>query len=342
MTKLYIFSHQQNLKNKNIIIWNDKCAQSKNVKDIFSLIDKNKLIIRKKYLEWISKIKNYKINKVDLFEILKIDNKFSYWWMHPISEKSNFLKSFHINEIIKIIALEEFLKNKKITKIITNGLSYETNKAILLISKKKKIRFSKINYLEKSNLTFPVINFFKSILWIPVYLYKKRFLFKYGLSNWENSKNNLTIVNYLFDIDYLLLRKKIFKSGYWGDLINTIKKKNIGINWLHIYFEYEEIPSSKEAKKIIKQLIKKNNKDIHITLDSFFSFKILLKSLKVWSKIFYQSLFIGRNELLNKKNNIYFSLLEKEFYDNLQNHHLLKRGYSYTLHQVLLNLGYLL
>ena len=110
MTKLYIFSHQQNLKNKNIIIWNDKCAQSKNVKDIFSLIDKNKLIIRKKYLEWISKIKNYKINKVDLFEILKIDNKFSYWWMHPISEKSNFLKSFHINEIIKIIALEEFLK----------------------------------------------------------------------------------------------------------------------------------------------------------------------------------------------------------------------------------------
>ena len=100
---------------------------------------------------------------------------------------------------------------------------------------------------------------------------------------------------------------------------------------MHIYFEYEEIPSSKEAKKIIKQLIKTNNKDIHITLDSFFIFKILLKSLKVWSKIFYQSLFIGRNELLNKKNNIYFSLLEKEFYDNLQNHHLLKNILTYFL-----------
>ena len=55
--------------------------------------------------------------------------------MH-LFQKNQIFKSFHINEIIKIIALEEFLKIK-ITKIITNGLSYETNKAILLISKKE-------------------------------------------------------------------------------------------------------------------------------------------------------------------------------------------------------------
>ena len=117
--------------------------------------------------------------------------------------------------------------------------------------KKKKIRFSKINYLEKSNLTFPVINFFKSILWIPVYLYKKRFLFKYGLSNWENSKNNLTIVNYLFDIDHLLLRKKIFKSGYWGDLINTIKKKILGLIGCIFILNMKRYHPQRKQKKLL-------------------------------------------------------------------------------------------
>ena len=266
MTKLYILGGKHHSEEKNIILWNNKCIKSNKVRDIFSLIDKNNLTVRRRYLEWISEIKNYKINKVELFKFLKIDEKFSYWWMHPISEKSNFIKSFQINEILKLIALEEFLNKKKITEIITNGLSHETNKAILLISKKRNIRFNKYNDIKKFNLSSPLINFFKSLIWIVVYSYKRRFLFRQNYLNWENSKNKLCIVNYLFDLDLDLLDKKIFKSGYWGDLIQIFKKKKIGINWLHIYFEYEEIKSSIHAKKIINKLHKTNNHDVHLSL----------------------------------------------------------------------------
>ena len=63
---------------------------------------------------------------------------------------------------------------------------------------------------------------------------------------------------------------------------------------MHIYFEYEEIKSSIHAKKIINKLDKTNNHDVHLSLDSFLSFKIILKSLKVWSKIFYKSIIIKK------------------------------------------------
>ena len=114
MSELYIVGTKLNYEKKNVILWNEKCKRSDNTIDIFTLIDNDNLIIRKKYLKWIFNLQNSKFKDNKIFKLLKIDKKFSLWWMHPISEKSNFLKSFHINEILKIMALEEYLKKKKI------------------------------------------------------------------------------------------------------------------------------------------------------------------------------------------------------------------------------------
>ena len=113
MPKLYIIGSKLNEEKENVILWNEKSKETNNILDIFTLINKNNLIIRKKYLEWIFNLQNLKLKKNKIIKLLKIDDKFSLWWMHPISEKSNFLKSFHINEILKVMALEEFLKKKK-------------------------------------------------------------------------------------------------------------------------------------------------------------------------------------------------------------------------------------
>ncbi len=325
MSKLYIVGTKIINEKENIILWNEKCKKANNIFDIFTLIEKNNVKIRNKYLEWIFRFQNFKIKKNKIIKLFRINNKFSLWWMHPISEKSNFLKSFHINEILKIMALEEFLKKKKITEISTRGLSAETNKVISLISSKNNITFYKNDVKKNYDVNVPILNFFKALAWLIVYLIKRRALFGLNFLNWKNSKNRIIIANYLFDIDYKLLNKKKFVSGYWGNLIDKLKKKEIGINWLNIFFEYEEIPDSNQAKQIINKLNKVNNNDIHVTLDTFLNFKLLFKSLKVWIKIFYKSLFIKTNQIVNSENNhIYFPLIEKEFFNNLQNHHSLK------------------
>ena len=165
-----------------------------------------------------------------------------------------------------------------------------------------------------------------------VYLFKRRSLFGLNFSNWKNSKNKIIIANYLFDIDYKLLNKKKFVSGYWGNLIDKLEKKKIGINWLNIFFEYEEIPNSTQAKKIINKLNKVSNNDLHVTLDTFLNLRLLFKSFKTWIKIFYKSLFIKTRQIVVEKNeNIYFPIIEKEFFNNLQNHHSLKNIIIYFL-----------
>jgi surface carbohydrate biosynthesis protein (TIGR04326 family) len=332
MPKLYIIGSKLNEEKENVILWNEKSKETNNILDIFTLIDKNNLIIRKKYLEWIFNLQNLKLKKNKIIKLLKIDHKFSLWWMHPISEKSNFLKSFHINEILKVMALEEFLKKKKITEISTTGLSDETNRVISLISNKKNIFFNKNTEKKNYDINIPILNFFKSIAWLIVYLFKRRSLFGLNLLNWKNSKNKIIIANYLFDIDYKLLSEKKFATGYWGNLIDKLAKQKIGINWLNIFFEYEEIPDSTKAKKIINKLNKVNNQDVHVTLDTFLNFNMLFKSLKIWIKIFFKSLIIKPKQIVAGKNkNIYFPIIEKEFFNNLQNHHSLKNILIYFL-----------
>lgn len=137
MKELIITQFKENQFPKNSLSWNEKCNTNRNILDIFQVIESNKYEIRNRYLKWIYEIQNLKIKGKKIINHLKIENNFSFWWMQPISEKSNFLKSFQVNEIIKLIALEYYLKTNKITKISTFGLNQKTNKAIYFLAKKK-------------------------------------------------------------------------------------------------------------------------------------------------------------------------------------------------------------
>lgn len=332
MKELIITRFQENHFPKKSLAWNEKCNNNKNTVDIFRVIESNKYEIRKRYLKWIYEIQNLKINSKKIINHLKMQNSFSFWWMQPISEKSNFLKSFQVNEIIKLIALEYYLKINKIKKVSTYGLDQKTNKVISFLARKNNLDFSKQREKYSFSYNSRIINFLKSFIWLFYFLLKRRFLIGENLQKWKKSKNQICIVNYLFDINQNLLSKNIFSSGYWNHLIDKIHSKNIGINWLHIYFENEQIYSSKKAKSVLNKLSKNNSKDIHVTLESFINFKILLSSLKVWFKIFIKSFLITETSILkNYKKNNFFIILSNEFAQNLQNHHSLKNVLIYFL-----------
>ena len=82
--------------------------------------------------------------------------------MLPISEKSNFMKSFHINEILKLIALEQYVKQNKIKRIFTTNLNKTTNDVISFIARRNKIIFFKRNEKKIFSLDLGIVNFFKA------------------------------------------------------------------------------------------------------------------------------------------------------------------------------------
>ena len=75
------------------------------------------ITLRTKYLSLIYEFGEAKVNGKRIIDHLIIRQNFSYWWMTPVAEKCNFAKSPQIDNIIKLMALEQWLQDNKYKKI---------------------------------------------------------------------------------------------------------------------------------------------------------------------------------------------------------------------------------
>ena len=99
-------------KYHNVTLWNDLKDNDKLI-SLDQLVDKNSKSLKKKYLKYIYELGSYCSEN----EILKVKNKFSYWWMTSIVKKCSIEQSPHINDAIKLIALNSYIKKSKFNKL---------------------------------------------------------------------------------------------------------------------------------------------------------------------------------------------------------------------------------
>ena len=96
------------------IYWNRYSIDGeKNAFSILKIIEDNSDLIKSIYLNWINEIGNIKIDKKPLYENFKIRNLYSLWWQSYFIQKSNYEHSVQIIDAIKLIALQEWLKNNR-------------------------------------------------------------------------------------------------------------------------------------------------------------------------------------------------------------------------------------
>jgi surface carbohydrate biosynthesis protein (TIGR04326 family) len=139
--KVIIWDSSNSIPDKEclIILWNSHSDKKhKNVISILDLIDLESVLFRKQYLNFIWEIGETKIDNERVIDKLKFRKNFSYWWLTLITEKSIY-KSPHINDIIKLFALEKFINESEI-----DGFNYENSKITSLI----KVRDTEIGFAE--------------------------------------------------------------------------------------------------------------------------------------------------------------------------------------------------
>ena len=102
-----------------VILWQSYKLNSKgNEISIPQLVEDNSDWLKLKYLELIYDLGESKINGKRVIEHLAIRPDFSYWWMTLLSEKDNYSKSPQINNIIKIMAFEEWFNKEDYQNIL--------------------------------------------------------------------------------------------------------------------------------------------------------------------------------------------------------------------------------
>ena len=313
--------------NSTVIMWNGyEDNIEKNYISILKLVQKNSFVYRQKYLNWVHSLNTIQYKNKELIKHFNIRQNFSFWSMSLFNEKCNFIKSTMINDAIKLIAFEDFKKDRNLEKIVL----YSSNKHLcncfkdwckknqvsieIKICKKeidnKKVKLSSIFFRAMPKIL-------QSILWFFFYLKKRWCMRDVGLKEWLKSEFNYTFVSYFTNLNYAKLKKGSFESNFWGDLPQVLDIKKKKINWLHIWDESEQLKSSKDVIHSINCLNKKNNKNqIHVTLDSFLSVKVVFKTLCDWLVVIYKSILIKNIFFINYREGFNLSILQKEDWFN--------------------------
>ena len=166
--------------NKIIIYWSRNCDR-KNSISITKYVEENSDELRSKYLEWIYDLGESVVDGKKVIEHLLIRKNFSYWWLSSLAQKVNIDKSQNINDSIKLLGLEKYIKKQNPNSIQIVSRNFNLIKIIeklcidrdIIYTSSKAENFFK-NYINKGLITTALIYlgwfFIRSV---PIMLQKK-------------------------------------------------------------------------------------------------------------------------------------------------------------------------
>ena len=138
---LFITDKKNNNYEGSILLWSGKVTENEEI-SIFSLIEKNPDKYRLKYLEIINNLSEFKFSGKKFSEELNISNGYSSFWSSDFYEKS-FYKNPTIINIIKLLALEDYIIENKINEIKLDIENYSDEESISLLCKNRNINLKK-------------------------------------------------------------------------------------------------------------------------------------------------------------------------------------------------------
>ena len=209
-------------------------------------------------------------------------------WSSHLTEKSLF-KSDKVLSYLKILVLQDLIKEKNYNKIIFRGGNKSIVEAVRNIASLNNIKFSheKIK-LSKRITTFRKIWYivpegFKGLIFLIRYFYKNYSLQNQRNTVWQTGKNTFFFFSYLTHFK----NSKDYTSTQWGPLPGLLENKyKAKMNWLYLFIPSLRTPSKLIADKIVSRINDESDSNQrHVILQDYLSFRLLFKILKNWIRI---------------------------------------------------------
>ena len=282
-----------NIKYLETTIYWESATFIKNSLD--TILDKNKLKIKRKYLEVIDSI------------IKKNKNNYSYFSFHGINllelsliNEKNPYKSKNIYNSLKLLALEDYIINNRIKKI-----NYFGSQKNVCLSIKDLCLNLKVQYKKRFILEFKKIEFF--YFFEGIYLFIFFILKNFRKHKLKKINSNISFFSYF--LHFKNKESKTYNSILWDRLNEVLRSLNIKSNWFHFFVPSSQIKNIQNAN--IKINIFNNNKfENHTLINSFVNFKYILEIFYKYCFFFFKNIFFinNNNFFLNKyyKSNFYY------------------------------------
>jgi surface carbohydrate biosynthesis protein (TIGR04326 family) len=257
--------------NDIIIFWNafktsDFTSSSISIPDY---VDENSTHLRTRFLGFVHEIGNSQIGTKTVIEHLQIRPTFSYWWLTLFASK-RWHPNSHVNEAVKIIALEEILADLKWSQILVqseNEYLHSLIKQLTQSSSKAPNRITKKLIRACGTLVRQILTL-RSV--IPM--------------STSKDKSDIILFDHLTRFDQVAASDGEFHSLYWGSLEPILKEQNRQVSWIHQFVETELQKSPKDSQKILST-INSRSQQKHFLLESRLSKRVVKRCLRDFCKL---------------------------------------------------------
>ncbi|MDB2672570.1 hypothetical protein N9Y86_01560 [Flavobacteriaceae bacterium] len=260
-------------KGSLVFIW-DEFLEDDNAISLPSLVEEKADIYRAAFLSWTHDFSQTKINETTLYEYLKLEDDFPFWWTSSLGQRFNINASSSINDVIKSMAFFDYLAQEKLCPTSINITTERDNLSdfFKLWGKSQKIEVNSKHIIRSKKVKKPVLAY-------ALYLF--RFIV-YGLfdaSKKQPQQNEFVF----FDIFTHLKNGAEFKSNYWTKLVEILQKNNV--QWNHLYYKTKHRFSYLNALKRIQLFNASSEAHQHQLLEQNFDLLDYFKTLNRYFKI---------------------------------------------------------
>lgn len=280
--------------NHFVVFWKN---YSQNLSDqelsIPAWIAKNQEFVRHQYLTWVQKSYQTFKNNSGLYEKLQHDSSINYFQLTPFMEMNLFAKSPHIYSILRLIAFEACSEEMTLISIDYEGDDELLSKAFQVFAARCQIPFgSSISLVQDARLLQNIRHMNKligsattSLVWIFLKWVKSLPLHGLNLKRWKLDIENFTFYSYYAHFPPTNVFKSEFKSAYWGELPKYIKSIGKHSNWVHLNPSNDGFLAALDERSNLKKWSGVGKCQTHVALESFFSFRIMIRTILSWHRI---------------------------------------------------------
>lgn len=249
--------------------------------------------LKARYLEWIYELGEMHIQGRRIVDHLELRPGFSYWWMTLFAEKCNYSKSPQITDAVNLLAFENWANLRSFDHVVLVSANKPLAQCLRSWCVKLGVEFEWQQKVRQSELLsrvkriyHSIPHFLQALVWLPRYLASRWSLRGTGLKEWQQSDGRVTFISYLFGLTPAATKEGRYEGRYWAHLPDALKSEACKTNWLHLYVEDVLLPTAGKAADTIRHFNETaRGEQTHVTLDSFLSVNVAIKTLCDWYRL---------------------------------------------------------
>lgn len=272
------------LTNDYVVLWNgftdpDLIQSSISIPDY---IEEHSDRLRSRFLSFVHDVGNSQSGGETILEHLQLRPTFSYWWLTLFASK-RWHPNSHVNEAVKIIALEEILAGLKYSEIsVQSENAYLHSQVGQLLHASRKLRGRKAN---TSALKSKPLRIAKHIFRAFATLVRQIIVLRNVVPmEAKPVESDILIFDHLVRFDQNAARNGEFTSQYWNSLQPLLQERAQKITWIHQFVKTVDQQSPNDAQAILST-INSRSQQKHFQLECRLSQSVVMQCLRDYCKL---------------------------------------------------------